>query len=56
MDKLNLSKNKDNRFVNEREFFYYDISFFSDIENKIKNFIKIKTQKNMKFDFDCNNK
>ena len=52
MDKLNLSKNKDNRFVNGRELFYYDISFFSDIKNKIKNFIKIKTQKNMKFDFD----
>ena len=52
MDKLNLTKNADNRFVNGRQIFYYDISFFSDIENKIKHFIKIKTQKNMNFDFE----
>lgn len=52
MDKLNLTKNADNRFVNGRQIFYYDISFFSEIKNKIKHFIKIKTQKNMNFDFD----
>ena len=52
MDKLNLSKNVDNRFVKGRTIYYYDISFISDIKNKIKHFIKIKTQKNMNFDFD----
>lgn len=52
MDKLNLSKNVDNRFVKGRTIYYYDISFISEIKNKIKHFIKIKTQKNMNFDFD----
>ena len=52
MDKLNLSKNVDNRFVKGRTIYYYDISFISDIKKKIKHFIKIKTQKNMNFDFD----
>ena len=35
MDKLNLSKNEDIRFVNGRELFYYEISFFSDIKGKV---------------------
>ena len=52
MDKLNLSKNVDNRFVKGRTIYYYDISFISEIKNKIKHFIKIKTQKNMNFDFE----
>ena len=36
MDKLNLSKNVDNRFVKGRTIYYYDISFISEIKNKIK--------------------